>query len=187
LVYSLVFHAYINEMHGSRSKIPNKKSRQYISIKFLALLGAPYIYDSRLRVNVLHLNKTVIICLCEKHMPYYIVCSHYTLHSNQGYAKNFMDCMGFWEHHYPIVWLLTLLLNADLIWEKRQVFVFWFCQASYLFKIIWLFCVLFCVAQLMWYFCAKLLAAFILRHILCRSIVNEHCSTEYISQARWDH
>jgi hypothetical protein len=24
----LIFHAYINEMHGSRSKIPNKKSRQ---------------------------------------------------------------------------------------------------------------------------------------------------------------
>jgi hypothetical protein len=24
----LVFHAYINEMHGSRSKIPGKKSRQ---------------------------------------------------------------------------------------------------------------------------------------------------------------
>jgi hypothetical protein len=24
----LVFHAYINEMHGSRSKIPSKRSRQ---------------------------------------------------------------------------------------------------------------------------------------------------------------
>jgi hypothetical protein len=24
----LVFHAYINEIHGSRSKIPSKKSRQ---------------------------------------------------------------------------------------------------------------------------------------------------------------
>jgi hypothetical protein len=24
----LVFHAYIKEMHGSRSKIPSKKSRQ---------------------------------------------------------------------------------------------------------------------------------------------------------------
>jgi hypothetical protein len=53
-VYLLVFHAYINEMHSSRSKIPSKKSRPYIYIKFLALLGAPYIYDiSRLRVNVL--------------------------------------------------------------------------------------------------------------------------------------
>jgi hypothetical protein len=30
LVYLLVFHAYINEMHGSRSKIPIKKSRPYI-------------------------------------------------------------------------------------------------------------------------------------------------------------
>jgi hypothetical protein len=28
LVYLLVFHAYINKMHGSRSKIPSKKSRQ---------------------------------------------------------------------------------------------------------------------------------------------------------------
>jgi uncharacterized phage-like protein YoqJ len=28
LVYLLGFHAYINETHGSRSKIPSKKSRQ---------------------------------------------------------------------------------------------------------------------------------------------------------------
>jgi hypothetical protein len=27
-VYLLFFHAYINEMHGSRSKISSKKSRQ---------------------------------------------------------------------------------------------------------------------------------------------------------------
>jgi hypothetical protein len=40
-------------MHGSRSKIPSKKSSPYIyDVKFLALLGAPYIYDiSRLRVK----------------------------------------------------------------------------------------------------------------------------------------
>jgi hypothetical protein len=50
-------------MHGSRSKIPTKKSRPYLyGVKFLALLGAPYvcmyvyiyiyIYDiSRLRVK----------------------------------------------------------------------------------------------------------------------------------------
>jgi hypothetical protein len=54
-VYLLVFHAYLNEIRGSRSKIPNKKSRSYTRIydvKFLVLLGAPYIYDiSRLRVN----------------------------------------------------------------------------------------------------------------------------------------
>jgi hypothetical protein len=52
-VYLLVFHAYINEMHGSRSKIPSKKSRLYIhDVKFLVLLGASYIYDtSRLRVT----------------------------------------------------------------------------------------------------------------------------------------
>jgi hypothetical protein len=52
-VYLLVFDAYVNEMHGSRSKFPSKKSRPYIyDVKFLALLGAPYIYDiSRLRVK----------------------------------------------------------------------------------------------------------------------------------------
>jgi hypothetical protein len=53
----LVFHAYINEMHGSRSKFPSKNlvyiyTRIY-DVKFLALLGAPYIYDiNRLRVNI---------------------------------------------------------------------------------------------------------------------------------------
>jgi hypothetical protein len=62
LVYLLVFHAYINEMHGSRSKIPSKKSHPYIYmyiyiyIKFLVLLGPPYIYIyiydiSRLKVK----------------------------------------------------------------------------------------------------------------------------------------
>jgi hypothetical protein len=44
-MYLLVFHAYINEMHGSRNKVPSKKSRPYIyDVIFLALLGAPYIY-----------------------------------------------------------------------------------------------------------------------------------------------
>jgi hypothetical protein len=54
-VYLLGFHAYINEMYSSRSKTPSKMSRLYIyNVKFLALLGAPYIYDiSRLRVNIL--------------------------------------------------------------------------------------------------------------------------------------
>jgi hypothetical protein len=48
----LSFHACINEIHGSRRKIPSKKSRPYIyDVKFPALLGAPYIYDiSTLRV-----------------------------------------------------------------------------------------------------------------------------------------
>jgi hypothetical protein len=47
-------------MHGSRSKIPSKKSRPYIYVKFLALLGAPYIYDiSRLRVNELRFGDKV--------------------------------------------------------------------------------------------------------------------------------
>jgi hypothetical protein len=46
-------------MHGSRSKIPNKKFRPYIyDVKFLALLGAPYIYDiSRLRVKDVNGNE----------------------------------------------------------------------------------------------------------------------------------
>jgi hypothetical protein len=49
----LGFPAYINEMHGSRSKIPNIKPRPYIyDVKFLASLGAVHIYDtSRLRVK----------------------------------------------------------------------------------------------------------------------------------------
>jgi hypothetical protein len=49
----LVFHAYVNEVHGSRSKIPSTKCRPYTyDVKFLALLGAPYIFDiSRLRVK----------------------------------------------------------------------------------------------------------------------------------------
>jgi hypothetical protein len=55
LLYLLLFHAHINEMHGSRNKISSKKSRPYMSIydvKFLALLGAPYTYDiSRLMVK----------------------------------------------------------------------------------------------------------------------------------------
>jgi hypothetical protein len=40
-------------MHGSKSKISNKKSCPYIYVKFLALLGAPDMYNiSRLRVTV---------------------------------------------------------------------------------------------------------------------------------------
>jgi hypothetical protein len=50
-VYLLDFQAYINEMHGSRSKIPSKISRPCTyDVKFLVLLGAPYINDIRLRV-----------------------------------------------------------------------------------------------------------------------------------------
>jgi hypothetical protein len=30
LLHLLVFHAHINEMHGSRRKIPSKKSRQAV-------------------------------------------------------------------------------------------------------------------------------------------------------------
>jgi hypothetical protein len=66
-VYLLVFHKYINEMHGSRSKIPSKKSRPYIyDVKFLALLGFPYTHDiSRLRVKRIQTTykmKTSIFC-----------------------------------------------------------------------------------------------------------------------------
>jgi hypothetical protein len=68
----LVFHAYINEIHGSRSKIPSKKSRPYIYIRrwISGFTGSSihththththiyiYIYDiSRLRVNMLPLQ-----------------------------------------------------------------------------------------------------------------------------------
>jgi hypothetical protein len=65
-VYLLVFYAHINVMHGSRSKIPSKNLVHiYIyDIKFLALLGAPYIYDiSRLRVN--HGPRTPLSCTHE--------------------------------------------------------------------------------------------------------------------------
>jgi hypothetical protein len=59
-------------MHGLRSKIPSEKSCLYIyDIKFLALLGAQYIYDiSRLRVNCvkqnkLHQNVFFAGCVCD--------------------------------------------------------------------------------------------------------------------------
>jgi hypothetical protein len=46
-------------MHGSRSKIP---STCVYEVKFLALLGTPYIYDiSRLRVNDIRLNLNIDI------------------------------------------------------------------------------------------------------------------------------
>jgi hypothetical protein len=63
LVYLLVFHTYNNVMHGSRKESPSKiLVHIYIYIyiyntyvvKFLPLLGAPYINDiSKLRVNFL--------------------------------------------------------------------------------------------------------------------------------------
>jgi hypothetical protein len=57
----------MTEMHGSRSKIPSKKSLPYIyiyDVKFLALLGAPYIYIhdiGRLRVKVLLTSSTKLL------------------------------------------------------------------------------------------------------------------------------
>jgi hypothetical protein len=65
IVYLLVFHAYINETHGSRSKIHSTKSRLYTyDVKFLTLLGAPYIYDiSRLRVNLAQCGVTYSLFL----------------------------------------------------------------------------------------------------------------------------
>jgi hypothetical protein len=53
-------------MHGSRRKIPSKKSRPYIyNVKFLALIGAPSISDiSRLRVKLLFANEGKIILHC---------------------------------------------------------------------------------------------------------------------------
>jgi hypothetical protein len=67
----LVFHAYINEMHGSRSKFPSKISRLYIyiyiyiyDVKFLALLGAPYIYKISVGDGLKKQNR------CKKSSPY---------------------------------------------------------------------------------------------------------------------
>jgi hypothetical protein len=40
MVYLLIFHAYINEIHDSRNKIPSKESRLYI-----------YIYDVKFLVH----------------------------------------------------------------------------------------------------------------------------------------
>jgi hypothetical protein len=68
LVYLLVFHACINEMYCSRSKIPRKKCIFHIyiyiyDIKFLALQGAPYIYIydiSRLRVKT-GMTKLIVV------------------------------------------------------------------------------------------------------------------------------
>jgi hypothetical protein len=83
LVYLLVFHAYINKMHGSRSKFRSKKSRLYIyiyiyDVKFLALLGAPYIYYiSRLRVN-LHSKFLKGWCV-EANIVWKIKCLHMAL------------------------------------------------------------------------------------------------------------
>jgi hypothetical protein len=64
-VYLLVFDAYIKEMHGSRSKIPSKKSHLYVyDVKFLALVGASYVYDIiRLRVNLKKIQPAVILLI----------------------------------------------------------------------------------------------------------------------------
>src|SRR5215510_13016006 len=60
-MYLLVFHAYINEMHGSRSKIPSKKSRPYIyDIKFLALLGTPYTESAKKKMYA-HFNESHLL------------------------------------------------------------------------------------------------------------------------------
>jgi hypothetical protein len=59
-------------MHGSISKIPSKRSRPYIyDVKFLALIGAPYIYDiSRLRVNITRMIVNIIKVMGEKVIVY---------------------------------------------------------------------------------------------------------------------
>jgi hypothetical protein len=66
LVYLLIFHAYINEMHSSRSKILSKNLVHvyiyiYTYVKFLALLEAPCIYNiSRLTFNRSSVLNTVL-------------------------------------------------------------------------------------------------------------------------------
>jgi hypothetical protein len=74
-VYLLVFYAYINEMHGSRRN-PTVIISSIYDVKFLALLGAPYIYDiSRLKVK-----GKIIICTVDK-LYYKVFCI--TLSYNQ--------------------------------------------------------------------------------------------------------
>jgi hypothetical protein len=62
LVYLLVFHAYINEMHGSRSKIPSTKSRPYIKLKIKIEVNS---YRHELHKNrrwlTVHVNSPVCV------------------------------------------------------------------------------------------------------------------------------
>jgi hypothetical protein len=58
LVYLLVLHAYIKEMHRSRSKIPSKKSRPYIyDVKIYRFTrSSVYIY--------IYIHMCVCVCVC---------------------------------------------------------------------------------------------------------------------------
>jgi hypothetical protein len=122
-VYLLVFHAYINEMHGSRSKVPSKKSCPCIhEVKFLAVLWAPYIYIyiyiydiSRLRSNI----NTHHHQMCSKidvHKSNYLhfLTKIYTFNGRGVYnTKCVYDC--FWE-----LAVLTLYVMAVNGVQKKQ-------------------------------------------------------------------
>jgi hypothetical protein len=94
LVYLLVFHAYINEMYGSRSKAPSKKSLPYIyDVKFLALLGAPYICDiSSLRIELEDMKIKIYFDVCTVHIvefiihPLVIIMPTYKKHQHRDYT-----------------------------------------------------------------------------------------------------
>jgi hypothetical protein len=80
-------------MHCSRSKIPNKKSRPYIYVNFLALLGAPYICDiSRLRVNeALLLYHIIFILTCISHMNFTITDGEFVVFTNVRVLAHHID------------------------------------------------------------------------------------------------
>src|SRR5215510_11331937 len=61
LVYLLFFHAYVKEMHGSRSKIPSKKSRPYIHISRLRVNEIDIPADIRKRVPQKHKSKALTL------------------------------------------------------------------------------------------------------------------------------
>jgi hypothetical protein len=67
-MYLLVFHTYINECTVQEAKSSVKISSIYsiYDVKFLNLLGAPYIYDSiRLRVTC-KVNGGKLLCNCNQ-------------------------------------------------------------------------------------------------------------------------
>jgi hypothetical protein len=114
--YLLVFHAYINEMHGSRSKIPSKKSRPYIyDLKFLALLGAPYVYDiSRLRVKfngriTIYLTRSIPLCVITIGTEKYSLSQHVFKLIKPEYMSQ------LYSHHQAYLQSLVEIYNVKCI------------------------------------------------------------------------
>jgi hypothetical protein len=148
-VYLLVFHAYINEMNGSRSNIPSKMSRPliYEYVKFLALLAAPYIYDiSSIRVKndsdcsqaqvstFSSLKKRTQIVMPKCHQSFTLIC-----------CNVFLCCNVFFCVMYSFIVMRSFVSLIILI-----VMYVPFC----VFCLIVLFCVLF-VLKCVLYYCHR--------------------------------